>query len=80
MRYWPLTYSFVALLQCDRRLLLYCRDTRFSVVSSTLMSSFMVIVEFGWNITFVFFMLLLRPNFDDALANASTILWISSAE
>ena len=52
-----------------------------SVVSSTLMSSSMVIVEFGWNITSVFFMLLiLRPNFDDALANVSTILWISSAE
>ena len=53
--------------------------TWFSVVSSTLMSSSMVIVEFGWNITSVFFMLILRPNFDDALANASTILWISSA-
>ena len=50
--------------------------TWFSVVSSTLM----VIVEFGWNITSVFYMLILRPNFDDALANASTILWISSAE
>ena len=54
--------------------------TGFSVVSSTLMSSSMVVVEFGWNITSVFFMLILRPNFDDALANASTILWISSAE
>ena len=32
------------------------------------------------NITSVFFMLILRPTFDDALANASTILWISSAE
>ena len=41
----------------------------YSVVSSTLMSSSMVIVEFGWN-----------NHFDDALANASTILWISSAE
>ena len=58
------------------------------MVSSTLMSSSMVIVEFGWNITSVFFMLILRPNFDDALANAfddaltnaSTLLWISSAE
>ena len=50
------------------------------MVSSTLMSSSMVIVEFGWNITSVFLMLILRPNFDDALANASTILWISSAE
>ena len=50
------------------------------MVSSTLMSSSMVVVEFGWNITSVFFMLILRPNFDDALANASTILWISSAE
>ena len=28
----------------------------------------------------VFVMLILRPNFDDALANASTIFWISSAE
>ena len=27
MTYWPLTFCFVALLQCDRRLLLYCRDT-----------------------------------------------------
>ena len=44
------------------------------------MSSSMVVVEFGWNITSVFFMLILRSNFDDALANASTILWISSAE
>ena len=50
------------------------------MISSTLMSSSMVIVEFGWNITSVFFMLILRPNFDDALANASTILWIYSAE
>ena len=48
--------------------------------SSTLMSSSMVIVEFGWNITSVVFMLILRPNCDDALANASTILWISSAD
>ena len=39
-----------------------------------------VVVEFGWNINYVFCMLILRPNFDDALANASTILWISSAE
>ena len=53
--------------------------TGFSVVSSTLMSS-MVIVEFCWNITSVFLMLILRPNFDDVLANASTILWISSAK
>ena len=44
------------------------------------MSSSMVIVEFGWNITSVFFMLILRPNFDDALENASTFLWIFSAE
>ena len=50
------------------------------MVSSTLMSSFMVVVEFGWNIISVFPMLILRPNFDDALANASTILWISSTE
>ena len=54
--------------------------TGFSVVSSTLMSFSMVIVEFGWNTTSVFFMLILRQKFDDALANASTILWISSAE
>ena len=47
--------------------------TGFSVVSSTLMSSSMVVVEFGWNIASVFFMLILRPNFDDALANTSTI-------
>ena len=40
----------------------------------------MVIVEFRWNMNSVFCMLILRPNFDDALANASTILWISSAE
>ena len=53
--------------------------TGLSVVLSTLMSS-NVVVEFRWNITSVFFMLILRPNFDDALANASTILWISSAE
>ena len=50
------------------------------MVSSTLMSSSIVVVEFGWKITSVFFILILRPNFDDALANASTILWISSAE
>ena len=50
------------------------------MVSSTLMSSSMVVVEFGWNITTLFFMLILRPNFDDVLANASPILWISSAE
>ena len=54
--------------------------TGVSVVSSALMSSSMVVVEFGWKITSVFFMLILRPNFDDALANTSTILWISSAE
>ena len=82
MTCWPLTLSFVALLQCDGLLLVYCRDTSILVPClgwSTLMSS-MVVVEFGWNITSVFFMLILRPNFDDALANASTILWISSAE
>ena len=50
------------------------------MVSSTLMSSSMVVVEFGWNITSVFFMLIFRPNFDAAVENASTILWISSAE
>ena len=44
------------------------------------MSSSMVVVEFGWNITSVFLMLILRPHLDDALVNASTILWISSAE
>ena len=54
--------------------------TLFSVVSSTLMSSSMVVVEFGWNITIVFFMLIFGPNFDDAVAKASEILWISSAE
>ena len=52
----------------------------FSMVSHTLMSSPLDVVEFGWNMTSVFFMLILRPNFDDTLANASTILWISSAE
>ena len=50
------------------------------MVSSIFMSSSIVVVEFGWDMTAVFFMLILRPNFDDALANASTILWISYAE
>ena len=51
-----------------------------SMVSSALMSSSMVVVEFGWNIASVFFMLIFMPKFDDAMANASPILWISSAE
>ena len=85
MTYWPLTFSFVALLQCDLSvaniLPRYVNSfTGFIVVSSTLMSFSMVVVEFGWNITSVFYMWILSPNFDDALANASTILWISSAE
>ena len=54
--------------------------TGLSVVSSTLMSSSMVVVEFRWNITSVFFMLIFRPNFYDAVANISTLLWISSDE
>ena len=37
------------------------------MVSSILMSFSIVVVEFGWNITSVFFMLILRPNFYDAL-------------
>ena len=82
MTYWPLTFSFAALLLSLAIILpRYVNSfTGFSMVSATLMSSSIVTVEFGWNITSVFFMLILRPNFDDALANASTILWISSAE
>ena len=53
--------------------------TRFSLISSPLMSSSIVIVEFGCNITSVYFMLIFSPNFDDTVANASTILWTSSA-
>ena len=54
--------------------------TWFSVASSTLISSSMCVVEFSWNISSVFFMLIFRLNFDDAVVNASTILKISSAE
>ena len=50
------------------------------MLSSTLMAFSMAVVEFVWNITSVFFILIFSPNYDDALANASTILWISSAE
>ena len=48
--------------------------TGFSVVLSTFMFASMGVIEFGWNITSVFFMLIFRPNLDDALANSSTIL------
>ena len=44
------------------------------------MSLSMGVVEFGWNITSVFFMLIFGPNFDDTVANASTTPWIPSAE
>ena len=56
----------------------YC--TGFSVFSSTLISPSLVVVEFVWYITSVFFILTSRPNFDDAVANASTIPWISFAQ
>ena len=42
------------------------------MVSSTLISSSMVVVEFGWNITSVFYVDL--EDFDAALAKVSTIL------
>ena len=45
---WPLTLSFIALLQCDCEFLHI-----FSVISSTLMSFSMVVVELGWNINSV---------------------------
>ena len=74
IRYWTLNLYIILLP-------IYVNSfTWFSVVSFTLISSSMVVIEFGWNIISVFFMLILRPKFDDALANASTILWISSAE
>ena len=76
----PAPYSKVDSMIAQLIFLLLLSFTGFSVVSSTLMSSSMVIVEFGWNITSVFFMFILRPNFDHALANASAILWISSTE
>ena len=56
----------------------YC--TGFSVVLSTLMSSSLAVVVFGWNITSILFMLIFRRNFDDAVASASLILWISSVK
>ena len=57
---WPLPFSFVALLRCDHlfciMLPIYVNSCAgFSVVSSTLISSSLVVVEFGWNITSVFF-------------------------
>ena len=48
------------------------------ITDSILMSS-VEVVEFGWNITSVFFMLSFWPNFDDVVAKASTILCIASA-
>ena len=49
--------------------------TGFSVVSSTLMSTSLSIIEFGWNITSVFLVLIFWPKLDAVVANGSTNLW-----
>ena len=40
----------------------------------------LVVIEYDWNITYVCFMFIFRPNFDDPVAYASTIIWISCAK
>ena len=50
------------------------------VVCAVFCYSLLFVVEFSLNITSVFCMLIFRPIFDDAVASASTILWISTAD
>ena len=83
-RSWPKVALSLAILLCISSAMLPLLDivhsrTEFSLFPPTMISSFRVLVEFGWYRTSVFLILMFRPNVFDASEKASAIFCIYSA-